>query len=149
METRAASGHMYEEDLIRFYKAPFSAISTDASALDEPTALHPRNYGTYPKVLGRYVRERHILRLEEAIRKATSLPAQFLGLPDRGLIKEGFWADIVAFDPKTISNTANYSEPCRYPDGIPHVLVNGVTVIDEGKRTDDLPGRVLVHTHPR
>lgn len=145
-ETRAASGHMCEEDLVRLLTAPFSAISTDASASDEPMALHPRDYGTYPKVLGYYVRERRILRLEDAIRRATSLPAQFLGLLDRGLIKKGFWADIVVFDPETIANKATYAEPCRYPEGIPYVLVNGVLVIDEEKHTGALPGRALKHT---
>jgi len=145
-ETRLASGRMCEEDVINFMKAPFSAISTDASAFDEPSPLHPRSYGTYPKLLGLYVRERKVLRLEEAIRKATSLPAQFLGLKDRGLIKEGFWADIVVFDPQSIIHRSTYDNPCRFPEGVEYVLVNGVLVVDEGKHTGALPGRILKPT---
>jgi len=142
-ETRLASGRMCEDDVIKFIKAPFSAISTDAMAFDEPLPLHPRSYGTYPKLLGLYVRERGVLRLEEAIRKATSLPAQFLGLKDRGLIKEGFWADMVVFDPQRIIHRSTYDNPCRFPEGIECVLVNGVLVVDEGKPTGALPGRIL------
>lgn len=142
-ETRLASGRMDEDDMIRFMKAPFTAISTDASAFDEPRPLHPRSYGTYPKLLGYYVRDRGVLSLEEAIRKCTSLPAQFLGLQDRGIIKEGFWADIVVFDPRRIIHKSTYDNPCQHPEGIAYVLVNGVLVVEEGRHTGALPGRVL------
>lgn len=142
-QTRNCLGDMCEEDIITIYRAPWSAISTDASAEDEFRALHPRAYGSFPKFIERYVRELGVLTLEEAIRKMTSLPAQFLGLGDVGLIKEGFRADVVVFNPNTIRNKATYSEPCKYPEGIPYVLVNGNLVVDEEKHTGALPGRVL------
>ncbi len=144
-ETTVALGYMREEDVTAILKAPFSAISTDGSAEDEPKALHPRSYGTYPKFLGYYVRERRLMRMEEAIRKITSLPAQFLGLQDRGLIREGFWADIVIFDPEEIDNLATYDNPCIYPKGIEYVIVNGKIVVEKGRHTGELPGRVLTH----
>jgi len=86
-----------------------------------------------------------ILRFEEAIRKMTSLPAQFLGIKDRGMIREGYWADIVLFNPKTVKDIATFEKPATYPEGIPHVLVNGQVVISEGKHTGALPGKVLFH----
>jgi len=143
-ETTVALGYMREEDVIAILKAPFSAISTDGSVEDEPKALHPRNYGTYPKFIGHYIRERKIIRLEEGIRKITSLPAQFLGLQDRGIIRERFWADIVIFDYYEIRNLATYDNPCIYPRGIEYVIVNGQIVIEEGKHTGKLPGKILV-----
>lgn len=144
---------MLEEDVIHMYKQPWTCVSTDGSAQDYPlseyTGTHPRNYGTYPRVLGRYVREMRILTLEEAVRKMTSLPAGFIGLQDRGLIREGFWADITVFDPETVGNRATYADPCQYPEGIKHVLVNGELVVEDGKHTGALPGRVLRHKTPQ
>ena len=104
---------------------------------------HPRNYGTYAKVLQRYVREMKILSLEEAVRKMTSLPLKFLGVADRGLISEGMWADITLFDADKITNRATYAEPTVYPEGIHYVLVNGQIVIDDGEETGVLAGKVL------
>ncbi len=144
-ETTVALGCMREEDVIAIMRAPFSAISTDGSAEDEPKALHPRSYGTYPQFIGHYVIERKIMRIEEAIRKITSLPAQFLGIQDRGLIRAGCWADIVIFDPKKIRNLATYDKPCTYPEGIIYVIVNGVIVVENGEHTGKLPGKVLLH----
>ena len=144
-ETTVALGCMREEDVIEILKAPFSAISTDGSAEDEPKALHPRNYGTYPHFIRHYVIDKKIMRIEEAIRKITSLPAQFLGIQDRGLIREGHWADIVIFNPRTIKNLASYENPCVYPKGIEYVLVNGEVVIERGEHTGKLPGKVLIH----
>jgi N-acyl-D-aspartate/D-glutamate deacylase len=141
--TCVAMGSMDERDLIAILKAPFTAVSTDASAEDEPRSLHPRGYGTYPLLFEKYVREMETLSLEEAIRKVTSLPAGFLGLKGRGLIKEGFWADLVVFDPSSIKNMATYAEPTSYPIGISHVLVNGELAIDDGEFTGSLSGRVL------
>lgn len=141
--TCVATGSMDERDLIAILKAPFTAISTDASAEDEPRSLHPRGYGTYPLLFEKYVREEGILSLEEAVRKVTSLPAGFLGLEGRGLIREGFWADLVIFDPSSIKNKATYAEPTLYPEGISHVLVNGEPTIDEGELTGSLSGRIL------
>ncbi len=142
-ETRVASGRMREEDLTMILRAPFSSVSTDSYAFDECVPLHPRGYGTYPRVLGDYVRERGVLGLEEAVRKMTSLPAQFLGLWDRGLIREGFWADIVVFDPMRVANRATFDEPCAAPEGIEHVIVNGELAVERGICTQALAGRIL------
>lgn len=141
--TTVAMGSMSEEDLVDILRAPFTAVSTDGHAEDEPRSLHPRAYGTYPLLFERYVREKGVLGLEEAVRRVTSLPAGFLGLGDRGLLREGFWADIVVFDPSTIRNRATYAEPCLYPEGISHVLVSGEPVVKGGKYLGTLNGRVL------
>ncbi len=104
---------------------------------------HPRSYGAYPKILGKYAREEEVLTIEDAIRKMTSLPAQKLGLRDRGLIREGMWADVVVFNPKTVMDKATYEDPHRYPEGLKYVLVNGEIVVDNGEHTGALPGKVL------
>jgi N-acyl-D-amino-acid deacylase len=104
---------------------------------------HPRCYGTYPRILGRYVREEGALTLQEAVRKMTSFPAQRLGLMDRGLLREGSWADIVVFDPERVGDNATYDRPHRYPRGIEYVLVNGRVVIEKGEHTGAWAGRVL------
>jgi len=104
---------------------------------------HPRCYGTYPRILGRYVREEGALTLQEAVRKMTSFPAQRLGLRDRGLLREGSWADIVVFDPERVKDNAIYDRPHWYPRGIEHVLVNGRVVVEKGEHTGTLAGRVL------
>jgi N-acyl-D-amino-acid deacylase len=106
---------------------------------------HPRAWGTFPRYLGVYVRELGILRLEDAVRKFTALPAQILRLPDRGLLRPGMAADVVCFDPETVRDTATYEEPERLPDGIPYVAVNGQLVVDDGRHTGALPGRALRH----
>jgi len=107
------------------------------------TVPHPRSYGTFPRVLGRYVRDYRVLKLEEAIRKMTSLPAEYFGLQGRGVVREGAWADLVLFDPMTVIDQATYTQPHQYPAGIPYVIVNGVIVIRNGQHTGALPGRVL------
>ncbi|MEM2893106.1 MAG: D-aminoacylase [Candidatus Bathyarchaeia archaeon] len=137
-----------EYDVETYMKSPHVMVSTDAfgSSPTGPIDLglqHPRTYGTYPRILGRYVRERGLLSLGEAIRKMTSLPARKIGLMDRGLLRPGMWADIVIFDPATIIDTATYEDPLRYPKGIKHVLVNGEVVVEEGKHTGRRPGKVL------
>jgi len=104
---------------------------------------HPRAYGTFPRILRKYVREEKKLRLEEAIRKFTALPAQKMRLGDRGVLKVGMWADIVVFDPDSIADRATFEEPNQLSVGMKYVLVNGVPVIDEGKMTNALPGKVL------
>ncbi len=141
--TRVALGSMKEEDLIAILKAPFTAISTDAGAEDTPRSFHPRGYGTYPHVLDRYVRDKAVITLEDAIRKMTSLPANFLNLKGRGLIKEGYSADLTIFDPKTIKSRATFTEPSLYPTGISYVAVNGGLSVDDGKYVGSLSGRVL------
>jgi N-acyl-D-amino-acid deacylase len=104
---------------------------------------HPRAYGTFPRYLGHYVRECGILGLEECVAHLTGRPARRLRLADRGLVRPGYVADLVLFDPLTIADRATYDDPRRTPDGIPYVLVNGEFVIDDGRRTDLLPGRAL------
>jgi N-acyl-D-amino-acid deacylase len=107
---------------------------------------HPRAWGTFPRYLGHYVRELGVLELEECVRNMTSRPADRLGLTDRGRVREGHVADLVLFDPGTVRDTATFDEPRQQAVGIPHVLVNGVPVIDDGNRTDALPGRALRKT---
>jgi N-acyl-D-amino-acid deacylase len=129
---------------------PATMIGSDGYALAPYGALgggkpHPRSYGTFPRFLGRYVRQERLLSLPEAIRKITSLPAQKLGLKDRGLIREGMCADLVVFDPRRIVDCATFEEPHKYPIGIEYVIVNGEIVIDKGEHTGKLPGKVLRH----
>ncbi|MCC6915538.1 MAG: D-aminoacylase [Rhodospirillaceae bacterium] len=133
-----------EEDVQRIMKYPFTAIATDGRVgkLGEGSP-HPRSYGTFPRVLGRYVRELKVLTLEDAVRKMSSLPADRLGLKDRGRLAAGAWADVVVFDPATVTDKATYQNPHQYPDGIPYVIVNGVPVVDNGKWNDAGPGQVL------
>jgi N-acyl-D-amino-acid deacylase len=109
---------------------------------------HPRSYGTFPRYFAVYVRELGLLSWEQAVRKMTSLPAQRLGFGDRGLLRPGMAADVVCFDPEAICDTATYEEPRRLPEGIPYVLVNGRLVVDEGRRTEELPGRALRSGRP-
>ncbi len=115
-------------------------IGTDGLLGGKP---HPRVYGTYPRLLGRYVRERGLLPLETLIRKATGLPAARLRLTDRGVLREGAYADVVVFDPATVADRATFDDPRQFPVGIEHVFVNGLAVIADGKPTGATPGRVL------
>lgn len=136
---------MAEEDVKTVIRSPLSMIVSDAWATapcggGKP---HPRAYGSFPRVLGKYVRDEKLLSLADAVRKMTSLPAGKLRLQDRGLVKEGFAADLVVFDPGTIKDTATYENPHQYPEGITHVIVNGQTVVDNGELTGARPGRVL------
>jgi len=141
---------MTEKDNFAVYKAPSHMVGSDGIALAPYGELasfkfHPRSYGTFPRVIGRYVRERGILTLEEAVRKMTSAPARRLNLKDRGIIKEGAWADLIIFDYDHILDMSTYEEPNLYPEGIGHVIMNGVTVIENGQHTGRLPGKVLRH----
>jgi len=104
---------------------------------------HPRNYGTFPRIIARYVREKRIISLEEAIRKMTSFPAQTLRLKERGMIREGNYADITIFDWNTFEDKATFSAPHQYSQGLIYVLVNGELVVDKGKHTARLPGMIL------
>jgi N-acyl-D-amino-acid deacylase len=109
---------------------------------------HPRSFGTFPRYLGVYARELGIITLEDAVRKMTSLPAQRLGLADRGLLRPGMAADVVCFDPATVRDTATYEDPRQRPVGLPYVLVNGRVVVDDGEHTGALPGRALRAARP-
>jgi len=138
-----------EEDTLRqVLSRPYVAGGTDGSALDLdsenlPPLVHPRHIGTIPRLLGTYVREQGLLTWEEAIRKLTSLPADILGLEDRGTLVEGQIADIVIFDPESIRDMATFEDPFHYPIGMRYVFVNGTAVVDEGEYTRALPGRAL------
>ena len=158
IEERGSVGCVYfiidEADLALALKQPWVAIGSDGSAFATEGPLragvpHPRSFGTFPRVLGRYVRELKVITLQEAIRKMTSLPASILGLPDRGTIQEGQWADLVIFDPSTVADQATFEDPFQYPVGIETVLVNGQVVLDEGKHTNARPGKVLKRTNAR
>lgn len=131
-------------DVDRVMQHPLTSIASDGSVFefgkDNP---HPRSYGCYPRVLGRYVRERKVLALENAIHKMTQLPANRLGWKDRGTIAEGHWADLVIFDPTTVADKATFIEPHQHSVGIEHVLVRGQFVLKSGQMTGNLPGRPL------
>jgi len=137
---------MSEEDVRLVMKQPWVSIASDGSAINlQADGLpHPRSYSTNPRVLGYYVRDQKLLTLEEAIRKMTTLPAQILGLRDRGQIREGFAADLVVFDPATVKETNSFEQPKSYPVGIPYTVVNGTLVIDGGQHTGARPGRALM-----
>lgn len=132
---------MNEEDVRTIMRHPLQMVCTDGIVLGKP---HPRAYGSFPRVVGRYVRE-GVLRLEEAVRKITSLPAQRFGFEGRGLLKPGFYADITVFDPATIIDTATYDDPIRYPRGIEYVIVNGEITVEKGVHTGAKAGMVLRH----
>ncbi len=139
---------MCEDDVQTVMRYPPTMVGSDASAKAPygPTSQgkpHPRAYGTFPRVLGRYVRELGVLGWEEAVAKMTSKPAAKLGLSKRGVIAEGNHADIVVFDPKTVSDQGTFTEPHRYPVGIAHVVVNGTVTQDDGEHTGALSGRIL------
>jgi len=139
---------MNEKDVQTALRQPWVDIASDGSSLSTEGLLsaghpHPRNFGTFPRVLGHYVRDEKILTLEDGVRRMTSLAAQRLGLKDRGLLREGYWADVVVFDPNRISDKATFAEPKQYPEGINYVLVNGRVVIDGGKHTGERPGVAL------
>jgi N-acyl-D-amino-acid deacylase len=134
-----------EENVRMVMPKPWVAIASDGGAinLNERGLPHPRLFSTNARVLGHYVRDEHLLTLEEAIRKMTSFPAQILGLADRGQIRRGFAGDVVVFDPATIRETNSFEKPKSYPEGIPYVLVNGALVIDKGQHTGARPGKVI------
>ncbi|HEX8155600.1 MAG TPA: D-aminoacylase, partial [Thermoanaerobaculia bacterium] len=139
---------MNEEDVVRILRHPATMIASDGEVpVFGKDAPHPRSYGTFARVLGVYVREKKVLTLEDAIRKMTSYPASRVGITDRGLLRPGMKADIVVFDPDRIIDKATFTNPHAYAEGVAHVLVNGVLVVDGGKVTANRPGRVLRHTH--
>ncbi|MBX3028904.1 MAG: D-aminoacylase [Chloroflexi bacterium] len=128
-----------------FLAHPVSMVGTDSTFIGEKPS--PRTWGSFPRVLGEFVREQRLMGLEEAVRKMTSAPAARLGLPDRGLLRDGMRADLVLFDPATIASTATYEAPRSYPVGIPWVIVNGQVVVEQGHHTGALPGRALRRGH--
>jgi N-acyl-D-amino-acid deacylase len=147
-QTGAIFFMMSESDMKAALKSPFVSICTDngARATDGPLAgskSHPRGWGTYPRILGRYVRDQHLMPLEFAIHKMTGLPAANVGLKQRGLLREGYFADITIFDPKIVIDRATFEDPNQYPVGINYVIVNGQIEVDSGQRTQTLAGRAL------
>ena len=147
-QTSAIYFMMSEDDMRAAMRAPFVSFCTDSGsrANDGPLAgskSHPRGWGSYPRILGRYVRDEHLLTLEEAVHKMTGLPAKRVGLQDRGLLLAGSYADITIFDPKTVIDRATFEMPNQHPDGIKYVIVNGQLSVDDGRRTSALAGQVL------
>ena len=136
---------MSEADVRLVMQKPWVAIASDGSAinLDEDGLPHPRSFSTNARVLGHYVRDERVLSLEEAVRKMTTLPAQILGLRDRGQIREGFAADLAIFDPAGVRETNSFEKTKSYAAGVPYVIVNGTVVIDGGRHTGARPGRPL------
>nr|WP_041075423.1 D-aminoacylase [Thermotoga caldifontis] len=139
---------MDEEDVKLVIKSPYSMIGSDGSALSVSGPLshghpHPRNFGTFVRVLARYVREQKLLSVEEAVWKMTGFPARKIGLFDRGILRPKMVADIVVFDLEKVQELATFEDPKRYPEGIVHVLVNGVVVLRDGQFTGERPGKVL------
>lgn len=137
-----------EDDLTLAMKQPWVSVGSDGSALATSGPLrngvpHPRNFGTFPRVLGKYVREEHVLSLEAAVHKMTGLTASQMHIADRGLIKDGMAADLVVFDPDTIADRATFTDPFQYPVGVSTVLVNGRIVLDNGRHTGQRPGVVI------
>jgi N-acyl-D-amino-acid deacylase len=137
------SFNMTDHDLENIMQSPYGMIASDGSISGIDEGGHPRSYGTFPRVLQVYVREKNLLTWEEAIRKMTSAPAIQLGLRDRGLLQQGMMADIVVFDPERVREKSSYETPAIYPEGIPYVLVNGIVVIDGETHTGASAGRVL------
>jgi dihydroorotase/N-acyl-D-amino-acid deacylase len=139
---------MSEDDVALALQQPWTSVCNDSSGASPEGLLgqehpHPRAYGTFPRILRKYVREEKKLTLEDAIRKFSALPAQRARLTDRGVLKEGMWADVVVFDPAIIKDVATFADPNQLSQGMEYVLVNGGLVIDQGKMTGALPGKVL------
>ena len=137
---------MNEEDLQNFLRHPLTMIASDGgprSGKPGTDASHPRSYGNNARVLARYVRDRKILTLAEAVRRMTSLPAEIFRLPDRGTLRPGAWADLVIFDPEKVNDPATYDDPHHCAEGFTDVLVNGVPVIRDGQLTGERGGQAL------
>jgi len=142
-----------EADLKLAMQQPWVSVGSDGSALATSGPLrsgvpHPRNFGTFPRVLGKYVREEHVITLEQAVHKMTGLTASQLHFTDRGVIRNGFAADLVIFDPATVADRATFTDPFQYPVGIETVVVNGKVVLDQGRHTGERPG-VVIHGRGR
>jgi N-acyl-D-amino-acid deacylase len=140
--------HHAEEDMRHALKQPFVSVGSDGTAVKTEGPLargnpHPRYYGTFPRVLGRYVRDENVITLEEAVRKMTSANAAKVRLYDRGLLRPGMWADVTIFDPATVIDRATFEQPHQYATGVDYVIVNGRLVLERGTHTGARPGRVL------
>jgi N-acyl-D-amino-acid deacylase len=145
---RVVTFSMSEENIKKELRRPWVSIGSDAASIAPEgvfvkSSTHPRAYGNFARLLGKYVRQEKVIPLKEAVRRLTGLPASNLGLDRRGLITEGFFADLVVFDPETITDNATYENPHQYATGVRHVLVNGVPVLKDGEHTGAKPGRAL------
>jgi dihydroorotase/N-acyl-D-amino-acid deacylase len=139
---------MDEKDVVLALQQPWVSADNDSSGTSPEGILgeehpHPRAYGTFPRILRKYVREEHALTLPDAIRKFTALPAAQMRIADRGVLKQGMWADLVVFDADRVTDKATYEQPNQYSEGFRDVLVNGVPVIEDSRMTGKLPGKVL------
>jgi N-acyl-D-amino-acid deacylase len=146
--TTVAIFGMSEPDIVLALKQPWVSIGCDQSGTSPKGLLseqpvHPRGYGTFARILQKYVREEQVLTLADAIRKFTALPAQRMRLSDRGVLKKGMYADVVVFDPDRVFAPATFEKPHQLAKGMQYVLVNGVPVIERGRATNALPGKVL------
>jgi len=142
--------NLWQEDLEMLVRSPLAMIGTDSSFIDEISRpnSHPRAYGSFPIVLGKYVREKGLISWEEAAIKLSSRPHAKLDIFDRGLIRPGFFADLILFNPDTVIDKTKYDGKASYPEGIEYVFVNGEPVISEGQHTKATPGRLLKHSAP-
>ncbi len=139
---------MSEDNVRRQIRLPWVSFGSDAASMAPEgvfikTSTHPRAYGNFARLLGKYVRDEHVIPMEEAIRKLTWLPADTLRIKDRGRLEPGFFADVVVFDPRTINDRSTYEKPHQYATGVRHVWVNGVQVLKDGEHTGAKPGRVV------
>ena len=139
---------LMSEDNVKLNLAqPWIKFGTDAGGVDPDSTrglTHPRAYGNFPRIMGKYVRDEHVMSLEEAVRKATSAVATRLSIPDRGIVREGMFADIAVFDPNTIADRSTYDQPHQISAGVRYVFVNGTLVVRDGRHTNAKPGRVLL-----
>jgi len=139
---------MSEENIRQQLKLPWVSFGSDAGSMASEgvflkSSTHPRAYGNFARLLGKYVRDEKVIPLQEAIRRLSNLPATNLGLDRRGLLKEGYFADVVVFDPNMIADKATFEQPHQYAVGVKHVFVNGAQVLREGEHTNVKPGRAL------
>ena len=139
---------MNEDNVKRQIALPYMSFGSDAGSMAPEgvflkSSNHPRAYGNFARLLGKYVQDEKVIPLEEAIRKLSSLPAGNLGLKKRGMIKEGNYADVVMFDPNKIQDHATFENPHQYATGMMYVIVNGTVVLENGEHTGNLPGRVV------
>ena len=152
VEDRSRVGTVYflmaEENLKKELRQPWVSLGSDGASMAPEgvflkSSTHPRAYGNFARLLGKYVREEKVISLTEAVRRLTGLPATNLGLDSRGFLKTGMFADVVVFDPKTIADRATFENPHQYSVGVKHVFVNGVQVVKDGEHTGAKPGRAL------
>jgi len=139
---------MSEDNLKRILAHPLVGVGCDGQALAPYGPLgegkpHPRSYGTFPRVLGKYIREEKIVPMGKMIKKMTAVPARNFGFAKRGMVKPGYFADLVVFNKSSVIDRATFERPHQYPEGIEYVLVNGRVVIDRGEHTGSLPGKIL------